>query len=261
MWQTAISSVESNKIRIRGYPVDQLIGKIGYAQMVYLLLKGDLPSENEGKLLDAILVSSVDHGITPPSTFSARNVASTGAELNACVAAGILAISRYHGGAIEDCMELLLETERLKYAQKLNDSSSAKTIIAAYRADNKRLAGFGHRLHTADPRTKRLFLLAEHLNLAGEYVVLAKKLEQELASALGKTLPLNVDGAIAALLCEMDFDPMLANGFFMMARLPGLLAHIHEEKTRFKPMRKIDQNEVTYDGPEERSISPLKNGD
>jgi citrate synthase len=254
MWQTAISNVASNKIRIRGYPVEQLIGRVGYAQMVYLVLKGDLPSENEGKLLDAILVSSIDHGITPPSTFSARNVASTGAELNSCVAAGILAISRYHGGAIEDCMELLLETEQLKYAEKLTDNKAAHAMITAYRKDNKRLAGFGHRFHTADPRTKKLFQLAEQLNLAGEYMVLAKILERELTSDLGKPLPLNVDGAIAALLCELDFDPLLANGFFMIARLPGLLAHIHEEKTRFKPMRKINQNEVEYNGPGEREL-------
>jgi citrate synthase len=257
MWQTAISDVASNKIHIRGYPVEQLIGSVGYAQMVYLVLKGDLPAENAGKLLEAILVSSVDHGITPPSTFSARTIASTGAELNACVAAGILAISRYHGGAIEECMELLLETEQLKYAEKLNDNIAAQTMIAGYLKDNKRLAGFGHRLHTTDPRTNKLLQLAGQLNLTGEYVILARALERELTSVLGKKLPLNVDGAIAALLCELDFDPALANGFFMIARLPGMLAHIYEEKTRFKPMRKIDQKEAEYDGPKERSVVEL----
>ena len=256
MWQTAISDIGRNKINIKGYPIAQLIGRIGYAQMVYLILKGELPSENEAKLLEAILVSSVDHGVTPPSTFSARTIASTGAELNSCVAAGILAISRYHGGAIEDCMDLLLETEQFKYAEKLNDESAAKKMIKTYRDENKRLAGFGHRLHTVDPRTEILFNLADQLNLSGEYVTLAKTLERELASVLGKVLPLNVDGAIAALLCELDFDPILANGFFMIARLPGLLAHIQEEKSRFKPMRKINQNEVEYDGPEERSVFP-----
>jgi citrate synthase len=260
MWQTAISNVGSNKIHIRGYPVEQLIGCVSYAQMVYLVIKGELPSEGEAKLLDAILVSSIDHGVTPPSTFCARNVASTGAELNSCVSAGILAISRYHGGAIEACMDLLLETEQLKYAQKLPDSVAAKRIIQSYREEDKRLAGFGHRLHTADPRTKKLFEVAKQLGFAGEYVVLAQTLEKELASILGKRLPLNVDGAIAALLCELDFEPVLANGFFMIARLPGLLAHIYEEKSRYKPMRKIVQNEVEYDGPDERPVSSLRKG-
>lgn len=258
MWQTAISDIGKNKINIKGYPIAQLIEHAGYAGTVYLLLKGEIPSENDAKLLEAILVSSVDHGVTPPSTFSARTVASTGADLNSCVAAGILAISRYHGGAIEDCMELLLETERLKYEEKLSDKSAAKKMITSYREANKRLAGFGHRVHSADPRTDVLFKRAEQLGQSGEYVTLARTLEQELASVLGKILPLNVDGAIAALLCELDFDPVMANGFFMIARLPGLLAHIQEEKSRFKPMRKIDQNEVEYDGPKERFVKGRK---
>ena len=120
--------------------------------------------------------------------------------------------------------------------------------------NKKRLAGFGHRLHTADPRAKKLFDLAKQLGLAGTYVLLAQTFESELASVFGKPLPLNVDGAIAALLCELDFDPVLANGFFMIARLPGMLAHIYEEKTQFKPMRKIDQKEAEYNGPKERNL-------
>ena len=71
---------------------------------------------------------------------------------------------------------------------------------------------------------------------------------------LGKILPINVDGAIAALLCELDFDPVFANAFFMIARVPGLVAHIYEEKTRYKPMRKIHPTDVEYDGPEGRSL-------
>ena len=78
--------------------------------------------------------------------------------------------------------------------------------------------------------------------------------EQELEKALGKKLPLNVDGAIAAVLCDLDFDPVLANAFFMIARVPGLVAHIYEEKTRYKPMRKIHPTDVAYDGPADRRL-------
>jgi citrate synthase len=253
-WKSAITKVEPNKLVVRGYRLDELIGKVSYAQMVYLLFKGELPSPNVGKLIEAILVSSVDHGTTPPSVLSALTVASTGAPLNAAVAAGILSISKFHGGAIEDCMRILLEAKALMDEQNMDYERAAETIIKKFREEKKRLSGFGHRYHTNDPRTKRLFALAEELGLAGDYTKLALAFVRKLKEITGKDLPLNVDGAIGALLCELDIDPILANAFFMIARVPGLVAHIYEEKTRYKPMRKIHPTDVEYDGPEERPV-------
>jgi len=249
-WKTAVTKIEPNKISVRGKAIDELMGKTSYAQMVYLLLKGEMPSENIGKLIETILVSSVDHGTTPPSALSAITVASTGAPLNASVAAGILAISRFHGGAIEDCMKILKQGMELIEKDNLGTSEAAAKVVSDYRAIKKRMSGFGHRLHTDDPRTKKLFALAKEYGVADKYVDLANAFVEEIEKSLGKKLPLNVDGAIAALLCEMDFDPILANAFFMIARVPGLVAHIYEEKTRFKPMRKIHPTDVEYDGPE-----------
>ena len=249
-WKTAVTKIEPNKISVRGKAIDELMGNTSYAQMVYLLLKGEMPSEKIGKMIETILVSSVDHGTTPPSALSAITVASTGAPLNAAVAAGILAISRFHGGAIEDCMKILKQGMELVEKDNLGISEAAAKIVADYRAVKKRMSGFGHRLHTDDPRTKKLFALAKEFGVADKYVDLANAFVEEIEKSLGKKLPLNVDGAIAALLCEMDFDPILANAFFMIARVPGLVAHIYEEKTRFKPMRKIHPTDVEYDGPE-----------
>jgi citrate synthase len=253
-WTSAITKVEPNKLSIRGYALDSLIGKVSYAQMVYLLLKGEMPSENVGMMIEAILVSSVDHGTTPPSVLSALTVASTGAPLNASVAAGILSISKFHGGAIEDCMLILKSAMDIEKEKRVSPANATKEIIQKFKAENRRLSGFGHRLHTNDPRTHKLFALAEKLGIAGDYCNLAKTFVIQLKETTGKDLPLNVDGAIAALLCEMDFDPILANGFFMIARVPGLIAHIYEEKTRQKPMRKIHPTDVNYDGPENRSL-------
>lgn len=253
-WNTAITKIDPNKISIRGYPIAELLGKISYPQMVYLLFKGELPDKNIGKLIDAILVSSVDHGTTPPSALSAITVASTGAALNASVAAGILAISQFHGGAIEECMHILIGAMAYKEENECTSAKAASQIITDYRKNKKRLSGFGHRLHTDDPRTKKLFLLANELKITGDFISMAKNVETELEKSLGKKLPINVDGAIAALLCEMEFDPMFANAFFMIARVPGLVAHIYEEKTRYKPMRKIHPTDVSYDGPEEREL-------
>jgi citrate synthase len=253
-WNTAITKIEPNKISVRGYPIADLLGKVSYPQMVYLLFKGDLPEENVGKMIDAILVSSVDHGTTPPSALTAITVASTGAALNASVAAGILAISQFHGGAIEGCMQILIKAMDYKNENNCTAAEAANQIIAKYRNSKERLSGFGHRLHTDDPRTKKLFSMADELKISGEYISLARKFETELENALGKKLPINVDGAIAALLCEMKFDAAFANAFFMIARVPGLVAHIYEEKTRYKPMRTIHPTDVSYDGPENRKF-------
>lgn len=253
-WKTAITKIEPNHISVRGYDIAEMMGKVSYPQMVYLLFKGELPSENTGKLIEAMLVSSVDHGTTPPSALAALTVASTGAELNAAVAAGILAISRFHGGAIEECMHILHAVKMAKQENDLSDDQAAEQVIGEYRSEKKRLSGFGHRVHTDDPRTGKLFDLARELSVAGEYVALARAAEKALHKSLGKKLPVNVDGAIAALLCDMDFDPVFANAFFMIARVPGLVAHIYEERTRYKPMRKIHPTDVEYDGPDNRSL-------
>lgn len=250
-WKTAITSVEPNKVRLRGYSIDELMGKVSFSQTVYLALKGELPSPEVGRLLDAIFVSSVDHGAGPPSVLAARTVASTGAELHAAVAAGVLAISRFHGGAIEEGMRLFQSVSRRAAEKSISEEDSAREILAEMRARGERASGFGHRVHTQDPRTARLFSLAEELKLAGANVRIARAIEK-LFKESGKPLPINVDGAIAAVLCDLGIPPEIGNAFFIIARVPGLVAHIHEEKTRMRPMRKIHPTDFGYDGPGER---------
>src|SRR3989442_8588361 len=106
-WPTALTAIAPNKILIRGYPVDEMMGRLGFAEAVYLLLMGELPTPAIGRMLNAVLVSSLDHGVTPPSTLAARNVATSGAPLKDCVAAGILGFGPHHGGDIESCMHFL----------------------------------------------------------------------------------------------------------------------------------------------------------
>src|ERR1043165_5080227 len=106
-WHSSLTGIAPNKILVRGYPLDEMMGRLGFAEAVYLLLMGDLPTPAIGRMLNAVLVSSIDHGVTPPSTLAARNVATTGAPLKDCVAAGILAFGPHHGGDIESCMRFL----------------------------------------------------------------------------------------------------------------------------------------------------------
>lgn len=252
--KTAITKVEPNKLLLRGYRIDELIGNISFSQGVFLTIKGELPSEKEAKMIDAMLVSSIDHGVTPPSCLSARTIASAGAPLNAALAGGMLAISKHHGGAIEDCMQLIQEAVRRKKQMKKTDHEMAALLVREYKDKNRRFPGFGHRIHTKDPRTIKLFQIASELGVAGENVGMAKAIEEAMEKESGRPLPINVDGAIAALLCEMNFPPKLANAFFMLARFPGLVAHVYEEQTRMRPMRFINPKEHEYDGISERKL-------
>jgi len=253
-WTTEITKIKPDEIRLRGYRIDELMGNVTFPEAVYLALKGELPGKEIGELINAILVSSIDHGATPPSVLAARTIASTGAPLNAAVAGGILAVSRWHGGAIEMCMQHLIEIKRMMGEENLDEVQATRKLVSAYRAQKKRLSGFGHRIHKKDPRTKTLFDLAEKAKLNGNFISIARSLSGAIKEILGRELPINVDGAIAALLCELDFPPEVANGFFMMARVPGLIAHIFEEQSNQKPMRKIHPTDHNYKGPEDRTL-------
>jgi citrate synthase len=252
-WKTGITQIKPNEVRLRGYKIDELMGKITFAQAIFLALKGELPDQKVAKLLDSMLVSSIDHGATPPSALAARTVASTGADLNAAVASGVLSINRFHGGAIFDCMGVLLEAlDRVKSTKKSVQDVAAE-LIAEYKAEKKRIAGFGHRIHTDDPRTAKLFSLATELGVADHGVEMVLALQKVFADS-GKALPINVDGAIAALLVDLEMPRELANAFFIMARVPGLVAHVYEEQTTQRPMRRIHPTEHGYDGPPERTL-------
>jgi citrate synthase len=253
-WKTAITKIEPNKVAVRGYPIDQLMGRISFGEMVYLVLRGELPKPAIGKLMDAMLVSSVDHGATPPSALAARTVASGGAPLTTAIAGGIMTINQHHGGAIEGCMNVLNELVAYKHEANLDALAAAREKMVEFRAKKIRIPGYGHRVHTDDPRTRRLFALAEESGVAGEYIEMAHALRQAMRESLGKDLPMNVDGGIAAVLCELGFPPELGNGFFAISRTVGLTAQVYEEITRERPMRQISPTAQEYDGPPERDF-------
>lgn len=252
-WKTSITEIKPNEVRLRGYRIDELMGSISFAEAVYLALKGELPPANVARMMNAILVSSIDHGASPPSALAARTVASTGASLNAAVAAGILSINRHHGGAIQDCMKVLQSgIDRVNQSGDAIDKIAA-ALVAEHKASGKRIAGLGHRIHTDDPRTAKLFQLAQELGIARDGVQMINAIQSSLEEA-GKALPINVDGAIAAVLLDLNIPSELANAMFFIARVPGLILQAHEEQTRERPMRRIHPTEISYDGPAPRSL-------
>jgi citrate synthase len=253
--KTSISWVEAEKISLRGYAIEDLIGCISLGEAIFLLLIGEMPTKNQAKMLEAILVSVIDHGVRPPSTIAAVTVANTGASLNSSVAAGILAINKFHGGAIEDAMRAISEAVEIQMQENVSAVEAAEKIVQTYKSKGKRISGFGHRFHEADPRTVRLFELSKELNVAGKHVEQAEILEKVLSEKSGKGLPINADGAIAALLCEMNFPPKTANGIFMIARVAGLVAHATEEQERNPPMRTVSVEDYEYDGARDKKIN------
>jgi citrate synthase len=255
-WQTSLTAIEPNKILIRGYPLDEMMGRLGFAEAVYLLLMGELPTPAIGRMLNAVLISSIDHGVTPPSTLAARNVATSGAPLKDCVAAGILAFGPHHGGDIESCMRFLDSGLSLvRGGQTMQQAANA--IVSDCARERLTPPGFGHRFHTRDPRAARLFQMALELELEGEHVRLIRAVERAFEarkSELDRPQPVNVDGAIAAISADLGFAYELGNAIFLISRLPGLIAHAHEERSRQAPMRQIDPKDHDYDGARDRRL-------
>lgn len=249
-WRTGITDATEERTILRGYELTELIGNLSFSQAIHLLLRGELPDERQARMLDAMLVSVIDHGIAAPSTTNARITASCGAPFNAAVASGILCISEHHGGAIEQAAKMLQEG----LALKMGIMEVTKSIVHPTVEKKLRLPGYGHKIYTEDPRAIKLIDMAKQLGLAGRHVELALAIEVDLEREKGKKLCLNVDGAIAAIISDMGFDWRLGKAFFIMARVVGLCAHVHEEQAREKPYRRLAEGECSYDGPSLRKL-------
>ena len=240
-YRTSITTHVEGKPHVYGYGLVDIAGKASFSKTIYLILKGEMPDKNSEAMLDAILTISIDHGVEPASVVAARNIYSGGSPVQAAVAGGILALGEFHGGAIEQAMENFKKYEPL----------GVKRLVDDFVRRGERVSGFGHRLYDVDPRTQKLLELAHEYGFFGKYVKFALKVEEELSKG-GKKLPLNIDGITAALLLEMDFNPKVGKGIFIIARTPGLVAHVVEEALREKPARRLSEKDVEYDGPRPR---------
>ncbi|MBI4039081.1 citryl-CoA lyase [Candidatus Daviesbacteria bacterium] len=243
-WKTSIAGIIDGEAHIHGYEVTDLIDKVNFTDAIWLELKGELPTDKEKAMLDAILISTIDNGLGPPSVTNARNCASAGNPMQAAVAAGVLGIGEFHGGAIEECARLL------------QMGSTAEKLVEKVIGSGDRVPGYGHKVYTEDPRATQIFAKAKSLGFWGEYCKLAVEVEKVLEEKKGKKIPINVDGAIAAVISEMGFNYRLGKGFFIIGRVVGLVAHIFEEYIREKPFRRIPGEEIEYDGVRPRKLKP-----
>lgn len=244
---TNISASTPQGVVIRNEKLEDLIKEADFVSTFFLSLVGRKPEIVEKTILNAILVSAIDHGINPASGFVPRVVASSGADVLSAMASSLLVIGPYHGGAISEAMSVF---------QTINEDNAdiekaCENLIDSYVADKKRVPGFGHPVYeNFDPRAKELFDLARKNNLEIQFMNIAKQLEHSLDDKLSykvkKKLTLNIDGAIAALLLTLGIDPLAGNAIFGLARVAGSIAHVVEEQKSSVRVRRISDEDVEY---------------
>ena len=223
------------------------------AHAVYRAVSG--PGDFDAKrarLLEAVIVASIDHGVTAPSAQATLIASSVRASYEVAVAQGVGAITDVHGGAGEKAAIFFLQCARAASEQGLPLREATGAVIRRHVQEGKRVEGMGHRAHTQDPRRDVLWALAEKSGLAGPCVAVSRIAEDVLREVRGLSLPINVDGVIGAVIADMGLDPRLAKALFIFGRIMGLSAHYFEEVATQPPMRPIVFGQAVYRGIPER---------
>jgi citrate synthase len=261
-WATSIIEMRPGMIRYRGYAIEDLIGRISFPAMIWLMLRGELPSEGQADLLGTALMAAVDHGPQAPSIAIARMAATCGVGINNAMASAINVLGDVHGGAGEQCVEIYQAiAARMDSGLALAAAVEAELAAVAERGI-KFVPGFGHRFHPIDPRAPRLLEVVEAAAaegvVGGRFAAIGRAVEEALAQRKGgKRIPMNIDGATAVIYAELGFPPPLCRGLFVLSRSVGALAHAWEQ------MQASERNKGPiprrylwrYRGAEPRSLS------
>ncbi|OGA99783.1 MAG: citryl-CoA lyase [Burkholderiales bacterium RIFCSPHIGHO2_12_FULL_61_11] len=232
-WSTA------EAIGVHGYDLcHDLMGEVNFGDMAFLEVTGRLPDANESRLFNALLVTLVEHGIVPSTLAARMTYAGAPEAMQAAVAAGLLGLGSVFVGSTEGSARMLAAA--LPADQVGNNGTSdsslpelAQAIVQSHRAQKKIIPGLGHPIHKpVDPRTLRLFAIAQQTGFHGRYVALMQCVAEAAGAAYGKPLPVNATGAIGALCCEMGLSWKVSSGLGVMARAVGLVGHVLEEATQ-----------------------------
>src|SRR6478672_6848053 len=263
-WSTSIIDMKPGMIRYRGYAAEELIGRVGFAEMVYLMTRGELPDPAAAKLLEAALVAAVDHGPQAPSIAAARMAITCGVGINNAMASAINMLGDVHGGAGEQCVALYNAVAARLGDGAVSDAQMAQAVGAEMRslaaAGVSHVPGFGHRFHPRDPRAPRLLELVDAAArtgaVSGRFAAIARALEAQLATKKGRPIPMNIDGATGVIFAELGFPPALCRGLFVLSRSVGALAHAFEEmQSGQRNKGPIPRHLIwTYTGPPARKL-------
>ncbi|MFT3720607.1 citryl-CoA lyase [Pseudorhodoferax sp.] len=262
-WRTSIIEMRPGVIRYRGYAIEELIGNVGFAQMIWLMTRGELPTQGQGRLLEAALVSAVDHGPQAPSIAVARMAATCGVGLNNAMASAVNVLGDVHGGAGEQAVSLYEDIAARQDAGASLQEAVRGGLEAAIARHGKFVAGFGHRFHPVDPRAPRLLALVDEAARAGvvggRFAAIGRGVEAELAARRnGRRIPMNIDGATAVIYAELGFPAPLARGLFCLSRSVGILSHAWEQAGQGgRNKGPVPRGYLwTYDGPGPRELPP-----
>ena len=260
-WRTSIIEMRPGMIRYSGYAIEDLIGRTSFAQMIWLMTRGELPTQAQGELLEIALMSAVDHGPQAPSIAIARMAATCGVGLNNAMASAVNVLGDVHGGAGEQAVGMYLDiAARQDAGASLQDAVRAG-LDAAIAAHGKFVSGFGHRFHPVDPRAAPLLALVDAAAsegiVNGRFASIARGVEDELAARKGgRRIPMNIDGATAAIYAELGFAAPLARGLFCLSRSVGILSHAWEQTGQGGRNKGPIPREYlwTYNGPAPREM-------
>ena len=254
-WRTAISRAGEGTIIVRGYPIEEIIEHLSFTEMAYLMLRSELPTEQQAAGLDLALRAGVDQQFISSAVPPARYVASAAPEAPvAAIASGVLAFGSVTGSP-QECAEMILEALASMRTEGLTREAAAAEVIDVHEERGKRIPGLGHPMHkTEEPRVTALRKAARKLGLWGDEAAMLEAIQGAFA-ARRRHVPINLAGAIACLLAELGFRPLEMIGLAVMGYLPSLIAHTVEEITDGVPLRIIpDALGAEYVGPELRHL-------
>lgn len=234
-WRTSIIDMEPGKIAFRGRAIEDLIGNVTFPQMIWLMVRGDLPTKEQAALFEAALVAGVDHGPQAPSIAAARMAATCGVGLNNAMATAINMLGDVHGGAGEQCAELYFGiSDKIDNGIALLDAVNEG--LDEWRQEyGKYVSGFGHRFHKpVDPRAPRLMALVKDAardgTVSGRFAEIGEAVRDQIGKQRGdRPIAMNIDGATAVIFCELGFPTPLSRGLFCLSRSVGVLAHAWEQ--------------------------------
>lgn len=265
-WRSNIAWKDREHIVVRGYDVNDLARNLDFGEMLFLVLRGELPKPAQGRITNAMMVSLAEHAFSPSSA-TARFATAGGAELNAAVSAGVAAIGRLHGTA--DRPALMFRFVRQRAAEEgVSVQEAAATTVREMRARRERLPGFHHPQHVRDPRTATLLELSDSLGISDVHVLIARAMQDATETYFGRRLWLNGPGAMGCIGLDAGYEPLELKAMFIVARSLSLGAHAIEESATERGWRASENTEMVqplslelqgregYGGPGDRTVPP-----
>ena len=257
LWKTSLIEVIPEHIWIKGYPIGDLIGNLTFAEMVFLVFKGELPNEKESKLINALLCTvSVPQPPSSPFQISARSIIAGNPEVIPGIIGTLLSVGKYIGRASDEAGEMVVEGLKAMKERGLSIEETAKQIVEDYTSQGKRIPGLGHPIHKImDPRAKRLRDYAEQIDYVGQHTLLYDAIYKEVLQRRGgRPIALNCDAYCATLLLDLGFSKLSLTPLLLLSVLPGAIASCIEEIEENRPVKGLPRLFWKYEGPPRREL-------